>query len=50
MSVRLMESVARQLCALAHVTFTKNEDDCGIPNPRDEADKPAYEEDEVEAP
>ena len=50
LSVRLMESVARQLCALAHVTVTGDEDDGGLPRARDEADWPEDEEDEVEAP
>ena len=45
-----MESVARHLCALAHVTVSGDEDDGGLPRARDEADWPEDEEDELEAP
>ena len=50
LSVRLMESVAEQLCALAHVTVTGDDDDGGLPRAREDAEGPEDEDDTDGAP
>ena len=50
LSVRLMESVARQLCALAHVTVGGDDDDWGLVQPRDTKEWSVDDDNEEEAP
>ena len=50
LSVRLMESVAGQLCALAHVTVASDDDDGGLPRALDEMEGPVDGDDSDATP